>query len=612
MCRIVKLFGLIISLLSMLAEIVIFFQSSIFLYLQSKSKVLSNWRGPQTAYKCLNKSSLSTIPTKVFLISFIFSNNSFSQSSDLIGAIQGNLSVNSSTLMAIGAQPSFNLPDLGESADEAAKKPSSIERTNVISPQNLSSNNLSPAMGSNGNFQGNSHFPGGAPGNLAAPFAGTSQLSTSTSNIPAVIALGSPTAGAIFGANTANFNHQSEKFLANVGVNYASPQSNFGYGIKASLATILGSSVGIGTNLTFNQNNKEAVINGVWIPEDTQIKIKGSTAYMWGNQNFNFYTGNADANLRQISYYLSSQYIVPIKQSDVLHSLGFSAWGANATQVNNPEPVYALTQNATAWQIMMDPRKLAVGTLQGSALDSQLGVTKEIIAKASLGYESLKFPFSDGTKEINNQIYQDYVLQYQPIPGLAFQAEYKIGAALNNIVASVAYGPFQLGGFRNIGNNGIGSSTGMMLTYTASLDSNAKARSPTILFRPELARENALLLRDAATRPIQLPQNFLAKVDTTAVKTIASINKNGLNGATVDALGNLIVLAGAGGGQITQITLNGAPYANTGLALLPAVAGSSVVVHTKLLNAIATGSTYVIYVTDSANLQYTITVKTAN
>lgn len=604
MCRFFKLCSLISYLLSLLANTAIFIQGPIGLCLQFTNNARCNWRNFQFKYKSLNKEGFISHFALVLLINFLFFQNSFAQRSDSGDLIQ----INSSTLVG-GEQPNFNLPDLGEPTNDGAKKISSTDRSNTIPSQNADANILSSGLGSGGNFNSSNGFFGYP---TSPPFTGASKPNPTASNFAPAIALGSPSAGATVGANAANFHHQSEKFLANIGVNYVSPQSNFGYGIKASLATILGSSFGIGTNLTINQNNKEAVINGVWIPEDTQIKIKGSTAYMWGSQNFNFYTGNANANLRQISYYLSSQYLVPKKQSDILHSLGISAWGANATQINNPEPVYAVTQNATAWQIMMDPRKLAVGNLQGSSLDSQIGITKEIIAKASLGYESLKFPFSDGTKEINNQIYQDYVLQYQPIPGLAFQAEYKIGAALNNVVASVAYGPFQLGGFRNIGNNGISSSTGMMLTYTATLDPNIKARSPTILFRPELSRENALLLRDAATRPIQLPQNFLAKVDATAVKTIANINKNGLNGASVDALGDLIVLAGEGGGQITQITLNGAPYANTGLAQLAAPSGSKVVVHTKLLNAIATGSTYVIYVTDTANVQYTITIKTTS
>jgi len=449
----------------------------------------------------------------------------------------------------------------------------------------------------------------GVGGNNPLPGMNTAAMQKGVP-IPA-INVGDAGAGASIAPTATDIRFESKNYLGHVGLNYLTPGSTYGLGVKADGAYLLGKTVAIGTNLSLNNNLKEAVLSGVWMPEDTHLKTKLSAAYMTGQQAFGFYSGTSNANLSQASYYFSTDYVVPKEQSSYLHSVGISTWGSKARQTNNPDPIYSVAQTASAYQIMMDPLKLAVGTLQGEALNTQVGITKEVIAKASAGYESVKFPFSDGTQESNKRIYQDYVVQYQPTDKIVLQTGYKMGAAINNIMISAAYSQWKLTGFKNNGVNGVTGNQGAMLTYSIPLDGSTKSVAFGTLTRPELIGNSSYILRDAATRPIQLPQTFLAKVDTTAVKTVASISKVGLPaGVTVNAAGDALVTVGVGGGAITQVTRNGASYA---YAPVVQIAGNNLVIKTRMFPAAASsGDTYVVSVTDKNSVPYLVTITTQN
>lgn len=485
------------------------------------------------------------------------------------------------------------LPDLGGEPDPLVptKKTSEpVQQTYPNSQAGIPNINAGQFGGINPGLPGanNAPMPGGAP----------------------AISLGGAGLGGSLGATGSKFHYESKNYLANVGLDYVSPKSNYGIGLKADGAALLGKTYAIGTNLTFNNIN-EAVVNAVWMPEDTNIKTKLSAAYMWGQQNFDFYSGNSSASLTQASYYFSTQYVVPKERSDYLHSIGLSTWSSKAKQTNNPNPNYSTVETASSYNIMMDPLKLAVGTLQGEALDTQVGITKQVIAKASMGYESLKFPFSDGTQELNKRIYQDYVVQYQPIQEVSLQAGYKMGAALNNVMLSAAYSQWKVTGFKNNGNNGITGNQGVMLSYNIPLDGKNSSVPVSALTRPELIGNSAYILRDAAIRPVQLPQTFLAKVDTTAVTMLASISKAGLgSGASVNSQGQVLANVGTGNGTISGVTRNGASYAYTSIIVATA---TGIMINTlKLPAALSSGDAYVVSITDSINTPYLVNFTTAN
>ena len=498
------------------------------------------------------------------------------------------------------------LPDLGGEPDAVAPVTKPIDPTQQMYRGNAQAGSSPSGM------------PSGTPSSNGSQGVGGNNFVMGPNNSPSQgatpsVSLGGAGLGANISPTATNFHYESKSYLAHVGLDYTTPQSNFGFGVKADGAALVAKTVALGSNLTLNNNFKEAVLSGVWMPEDTHLKAKLSASYMWGQQNFAFYSGNSNATLSQASYYFSTQYVVPKVQSDYLHSVGVSTWGSKASQTNNPDPIYSVASTPTAYQIMMDPLKLAVGTLQGEALDAQVGISKQVIAKVSAGYESLKFPFSDGTQELNKRIYQDYVVQYQPVESVTLQAGYKMGAALNNIMLSAAYSQWKLTGFKNNGVNGITGSQGLMLAYSFPLDGVIKSASFGALVRPELVGNSSYILRDAATRPVQLPQAFLAKVDTTAVKMIASISKVGLpSGVTTNAAGDALITIGAGAFAITKITRNGVVYSGGSLIQL---SGQVIQIRTRLLPVAAPGGdTFVIYANDLSTpaVPYLVNITTAN
>ena len=511
----------------------------------------------------------------------------------------------------------INLPDLGGEPEPVA--PSKKPTQDALAGQNYRSGGQVGSSGSPGaSWSGSgSSMPGANAGqganDLGLPPGAvptrTPGANTASAMLPAVN-LGDAGAGASIGATGAKFHTESKNYLAQIGLDYVSPKSSYGIGVKADGAALLSDTLALGTNLTFNNIN-EAVLNAVWLPKDLPIKTKLSAAYMWGQQNFDFYSGNAPASLTQASYYFSSQYVVPKEQSDYVHSVGASTWGSRANQTNNPTPVYTTVETASAYNIMMDPRKWALGQLQGEALDLQAGLSKQVIGKASLGYESLKFPFSDGSQELNKRIYQDYVVQYQPIPEVALQAGYKLGAAMNNIMLSAAYSSWKLTAFKNNGQNGITGNQGMALTYSIPLDGKPGAPTFGTLVRPELVGNSAYVLRDAAIRPVQLPQAFLAKVDQTAVIQAASISKTGLGpGTSVNQAGDVLVNVGTGGGTITGVTRNGTPF--TYASSISSTATGLQIKTLALPAAASSGDTYVVSMTDNNSTPYFVNFTTAN
>ena len=216
---------------------------------------------------------------------------------------------------AVGQVAPIILPDLGES-----------ESTPAINTQK-STAPLQPFLATDPNA--NSIWPDAktVPANAMVP--------------PTSINVGNPVAGASLGANASSFRFEGKDYLAHVGVKYASLKSNFGYGINVDGAALLSKTVALGINISGFTNTKEAVLSGVWMPDDTNLKMKLSTAYMWGQQNFDFYSGNSSANLNQASYYFSGQYVVPKEKSDYLHLVGISNWGQ--------KPIKPILQTWSIW-----------------------------------------------------------------------------------------------------------------------------------------------------------------------------------------------------------------------------------------------------------------------
>ena len=444
--------------------------------------------------------------------------------------------------------------------------------------------------------------PDNPPSKKDIPIGSSGAMSGSLSTIQ----LGNESAAISIGALASNFRLKERNYLANIGVLYASPTSSFGYGIKADGSILLTPTFAIGSNLIGYSNLKETVLNGVWMPADTNFKLKLSSAYRWGQQSFGFYSGPANADLVQKSYFFSGQYDLPKERNALLHSLGITKWGAKTKQTNLGDPIYFAAQTASSYQVLLDYRKLATGILDGASIDTQFGISNEITSKMSLGYETLVFPLSDGTREARKVNFQSILVEYQPFPELTLQAAFKLGAAENSILLSMAFNQWRFSGYKNNGNNGVGNYQGISFTYNIPLD-GGKSIPVSSLNRSLALASSANVLREASIRPSQLSQNFLAKVDATAVKNVANISKSALPaGATVNSSGDILLTVGAGGGTITNVIRNGEVHAYSSNIQM---AGTQLAIRTKLLaNPISGGDKYLISLLDSTGVSYVVTI----
>ncbi len=430
-------------------------------------------------------------------------------------------------------------------------------------------------------------------------------------SVPFALADGSVT-GAL-SPERATMQYRGKESIATLGLGFGYFRPDIGNampGGQFELATMLGGHLALGSTFNLYENRKDLVVNSVWQVLDSGVRFKASGGYLWGNQNFDFPSGLANIDLEQYSYSLATQYVLNDSgDAGTLQSIGLSAWGAQANQKSNADgPRSFLRETATDYLVMNDPLKLSEGRLLGAAADMQFALLSSLVLKGSLGYEQLKYPFSDGTRELNEKLYYSIDLFCEPFSTLFLGAGFRSGAGENRISVTAETGNWQLSAFHNKGQNGVADNDGIMLACRLSLPSGKQKAPLSQRMKPTRSCNTGNLLADALLRPAQLPQSFLAKVDPTAVTLAATISKAGLNGATVNSQGDVFVTVGSGSPTINSITRNGSPYSSTTLVT---TTPTQVVIHSRLFPAATpSGDTWVISVTDGSSIGYNVTVIT--
>jgi hypothetical protein len=377
------------------------------------------------------------------------------------------------------------------------------------------------------------------------------------------------------------------------------------------LASMLGNMFAAGTILNLYSNHRDFILNGVWQFPGSGFRFKTSGGYLWGNQNFNFPSGEATINLEQFSASFSTQYVVNDKEeTGWLQSLGFSVWGAWANQKSgNPEPRTYFTETATDYLVMLDPLKLSEGRLFGAAADAQVALRSNLLARGSLGYETLIFPFSDGTRETDRRPYCSLQMFFEPVPELLLGAAFKTGAGENRISFSAETAKWLLSAFHNEGRNGISGNEGILLTYRMSIPAGKLKTTLVQRMKPNRSSDNAALLADAVERPQHLPQSFLAKVDLTAVKQTASISRRkAITSFTVSNQAGATIIDDAA----HTITVN-MPFNSSlnNISPIITITGKSVDPPSGAYQDFTNPVTYTVTAADGSAQTYTATVKAA-
>ena len=381
---------------------------------------------------------------------------------------------------------------------------------------------------------------------------------------------------------------------------------------KAELAVLPFNNIAVGSTLTLTDSiRKDLFLNTVWQFPDSGFRIKATGGGLWGNQNFTFPSGRATIDIEQFSYVVSTQYIIPkIETAATLHSVGLSVWGSRATQLSNADgPRFFEVVSVTEYTIFSDPLALSEGRLFGISADAQIALLSNIVTKGSIGYEQLRYPFADGSSETNRSAYYNVSMLCEPIVGMTLGAGYKAGAGENRIDLSAQIGNWQLMMYQNNGQNGIADNKGAMLTCQLFLSGSKKPQGALASrMQPIQSNDSSALLASATTRPSQLPQSFLAKVDTTAISKVLKVMKAGVSpGVTVNNEGDIFITVGSGMPTITGLTRNGAPYNDLTLV---GTTGTQVILHgNKFPVAALGGDTYNISVTNGS-IPYNVIITT--
>lgn len=457
-------------------------------------------------------------------------------------------------------------------------------------------------------------IPPSAAANQSSPIPTSTNSSSDKAALPTLQFAPNNRVKVAVGPSASSINYDDARTIGriNTGLGYYQTNGNStNFGVHADAATMLGSNFAIGSNLSFYPQKKDVGLNGVWRIGETGVHLKAASSYSWGEQEFDFSSGKQTLGLSQAAYYLSGHYAVPQKTAAWLHSVGISAWGARAYQSShNIAPVSYVVENADNYRLLEDTFKLATGRLIGTALDTQIALRSNLVGKLSLGVEQLKFPFANGTQEKTTTGYYDLAMYYEPISDLLLSLAYKNGASeTRTTIAAESHG-LKVSAFQNRGQNGLDSNKGLLLSYNFL---NNKARSSDTLaqrMRPQATLDNSQLLNNAATRPTQIPNVFLAKVDTTAVGQLFKVDKKSLPpGTSVDSQGNLLIPVGSkklDGARLGSTATDKDPiydYTNT-----VSIVNANLVVRLKNLSTPAIGAQniYTFYLSDSQKKKWRI------
>jgi len=405
---------------------------------------------------------------------------------------------------------------------------------------------------------------------------------------------------------------EQSMFSLNLGMGYYQPERG-----KGSVSGRFGGAVAFGCNLAvgsafeYTEPKKDLVLNAVWQIPSSGFRIKASSGYLWGREMYSFFTGDETVDVGQYSWMLAGSWIPPettaedgnrnAEQSGTgLHSIGVKVWRAFAEQRTTLDPVWFIKDTATDWEIWKDMRLLSEGELLGASLDLQFAPHPNIVAAGALGYEQVEFPFYDGTHELNRAMYSDLSLHWNPLRQVTVGAGWKNGVSENRFTGSLASGHWTLEGWYSAAKIGLVSDKGMLLSYQLFIPGESDRQTLASRMRPTRSSNTAMLLAEAIERPVELPREFLAKVDPTAVLLVNSISKAGFDGTVeVDPVnGDLFITVGTGTPTILAVHYNGDPFTYAGII---GTTATQVVVDTQ---KITSAGLYVISVEDGTGAKY--------
>lgn len=333
-----------------------------------------------------------------------------------------------------------------------------------------------------------------------------------------------------------------------------------GGGLRVGIdyARLLSDQWALGTNVSAGIEHQEIVVNGLYSPtKDLHLGL--SLGWLRDTDTYQFHSGPDDVSVSQ-----TSALVRAIKRFDPgswLTQLSASAYTARARKPDVPDAVMA-EETPTLIRFLIDPREIAPGRLQGFNLGMGFSPWTDAEIKLSLGRETLRYRFQDGSGEKDSRTTTG--LSYTQTLSGCWQLE----ASANTGVAGDRYALGLRRGMWNVGLARDGGTQGMKARNTLVVGLEVPLGGRANLCQPLSQRQTPKLRRldEVFQRPRELPTRVLAKVDLTAVpELLASLEKAGLGGATVSATPEaLIIKLPVPALTVAQLEFNGLSANNTG------------------------------------------------
>ncbi|MDP8306307.1 MAG: hypothetical protein RAO75_07385 [Candidatus Chlorobium antarcticum] len=113
---------------------------------------------------------------------------------------------------------------------------------------------------------------------------------------------------------------------------------------RLGIATLPKDFLAVGASAVIYEKRRDMILSTILQVPNSGFRFRASGGYLWGEQTFDFLSGEADIDLDQYSWLLSTSWVPSEEQrGNWLHSVGMSVWGARANQTSILDPVYFTT-----------------------------------------------------------------------------------------------------------------------------------------------------------------------------------------------------------------------------------------------------------------------------
>lgn len=400
-----------------------------------------------------------------------------------------------------------------------------------------------------------------------------------------------------------------------VGGIFGSGDGGSGSATRFEYAKLVNDYFAIGGQALLGEYQKEVVGRGVFLSKDKEYELDAALSFMKATPLFDFDSGSERVSVSQPSGIISLRHLYRPVKGVGLHSVGASLWAAHAQRSDKAEAKTVVTESPDTYDFLYDPRQLALGRLRGTSLDLQYAPLSSLVFNGSFGAEEVVYSMADGSRNSERRPYISGGLKMELAKDTHFNIKASDGIS-KNFTIGLSRGAAQLSVGVSEGRAGALSNKTIMLDidlgkllWPESMGTG-EAAFVSLAERESFERFSSDSLIDkASSRPVQLPQNILAKVDRTGVQRVSVKKQNLAPGTTISGdFRELFVPVGVGALKLVSLLRNGVVSSQAGSFVL---GSGKIVVNLFSLPSPSGVDRYVIRVIDASGATYDVKVDVA-